>query len=724
MADGRAAAEAVAADPNPLTRLRPGVGEKLRASRNIASMAHAVEELVANALDAEARAVSVTVNPRVGFIRVEDNGCGMTRSVLERAGAAFSTSKLSAAESAALLRNGEAPTTARGFRGDALHALSHLGEVEIVSRPWRVADFEKNCAKTVLTKRLLRGRAEAVQASAVQGGSPGTQVTVHKIFADVPVRRARLEANAKETVTQIRRLLQRNALGSPRCAFALCEGDGSQASLVWKSAGGSSTRDVFGKLYGERTGKALLDRSLATHDFRLEALVSPADADAMHASSALQFIFVNGRPVPRVRRIEGLMNRLYRSHFERLDVSLDGPCFPAFVLSIECAPGLVDVLWEPSKSVVEFADWRRLLRDVEEMMHGVFDGAGQPLSNESNTQDSFASHGTAVSSTSSGSSRFFAAVAAAVFGDGAEACPPDPPALTRDEATCRNASKDRSGDGSAPTSKSAADAWREFRPKRRRTEEVAPSRACASETSSEAFGPNRTVEGVSLTRVALAECKIIAQVGAKFIFVQHENQILCVDQHAADERVRLETFEASLADRLGSAYVSKHILETFERVRLMPDQSSLLDDLGDELQEWGFSWRVDEFDTRAIILESVPAVFGVPLGVSALVEVLRMGAESPALVKTLLPPPIRNAAVVRACRGAIKFGDDLTHEQCVALVRKLSRCKFPFQCAHGRPSCVPLAGIVRKSALASDEDFPVSAHESRQVSQETRHQAV
>ena len=47
----------------------------------------------------------------------------------------------------------------------------------------------------------------------------------------------------------------------------------------------------------------------------------------------------------------------------------------------------------------------------------------------------------------------------------------------------------------------------------------------------------------------------------------------------------------------------------------------------------------------------------------------------------------------QACRSAIMFGDKLTHEQCVDVVQSLARCKYPFQCAHGRPSAIPLTAV-------------------------------
>ncbi|KAG5190051.1 hypothetical protein JKP88DRAFT_205766 [Tribonema minus] len=60
-------------------------------------------------------------------------------------------------------------------------------------------------------------------------------------------------------------------------------------------------------------------------------------------------------------------------------------------------------------------------------------------------------------------------------------------------------------------------------------------------------------------------------------------------------------------------------------------------------------------------------------------------------VRGVIPSTIHHILKYKACHGAIRFGDLLSQEQCCELVHGLSQCRLPFQCAHGRPSMVPLA---------------------------------
>ena len=70
-------------------------------------------------------------------------------------------------------------------------------------------------------------------------------------------------------------------------------------------------------------------------------------------------------------------------------------------------------------------------------------------------------------------------------------------------------------------------------------------------------------------------------------------------------------------------------------------------------------------------------------------------------VGTKLPQVIFNMLASQACHGAIKFGDPLSRSECRKLLRSLSECMLPFQCAHGRPSCVPIAdaGSIERNIL-------------------------
>ncbi len=85
-----------------------------------------------------------------------------------------------------------------------------------------------------------------------------------------------------------------------------------------------------------------------------------------------------------------------------------------------------------------------------------------------------------------------------------------------------------------------------------------------------------------------------------------------------------------------------------------------------------------------------PIVCGVPLTLNDFQETLNQLGQGG--IHGILPC-IEHVLKQRACHSTIRFGDELTRSQCVELLKNLSKCNFPFQCAHGRPSVVPLVDL-------------------------------
>ncbi len=153
----------------------------IAAGEVIDSLAAVVRELVENSLDAGATRIVVSLWPEHWRVRVADNGCGMGLDDLQQAGAAHSTSKIRSCEDLWKI-------TSLGFRGEALHSLAQLAELEIWSRPagagegWRIA----YCSE---------GKAIQVETAAI---APGTVVTVSNIFGTWPACRQGLPSPAQQ----------------------------------------------------------------------------------------------------------------------------------------------------------------------------------------------------------------------------------------------------------------------------------------------------------------------------------------------------------------------------------------------------------------------------------------------------------------------------------------------------------------------------------------------
>ena len=195
----------------------------------------------------------------------------------------------------------------------------------------------------------------------------------------------------------------------------------------------------------------------------------------------------------------------------------------------------------------------------------------------------------------------------------------------------------------------------------------------------------------SLSRSALPNFRVIGSVDCKFLLCLDPASalLIAVDQHAADERVRLEDLEENLHRLLQS-----HPLASPITLQLTPREAETLALHRQLVEGWGWRVQADAFAALSPLLLAVPAVLSSsldPLDLQLYLAQLSSSFHTP--TPRHLPVPLLHLLHSRACRTAIRFGDALSEGQRGGLIRALARCELPFQCAHGRPSMVPLVKL-------------------------------
>ena len=214
--------------------------------------------------------------------------------------------------------------------------------------------------------------------------------------------------------------------------------------------------------------------------------------------------------------------------------------------------------------------------------------------------------------------------------------------------------------------------------------------------------PVRPSSPISLDRSMLRRVRLVGQVDRKFLLgVVDRGLLLAIDQHAADERVRLEDLETHL-DRLlhSEPLPSPTVLDLSTR------EAHTLATHRQQVEAWG--WRLQSDPAVSLQPALSPLLVAVPAVLSSSLEtrdlqlyLAQLSASFHALSHRQLPDVLLQLLHSRACRTAIRFGDALSEEQQAALVAALSACALPFQCAHGRPSMVP---IVRLDNAGSQQE--------------------
>ena len=310
---------------------------RIAAGEVVERPASAVKELVENALDADARRITIDfANGGKTLIRVTDDGCGMTAEDLPLALARHATSKTAGTDLMDI--------RSFGFRGEALASLGAVARLTLTSRA-------AGCDCVSLT--VEGGRIGALKPSALTGG---TLVEVRDLFFATPARLKFMKSDRAEAMG-IMDTVRRLALAEPSVTFILRDLSGL------RGAPSGTMRDVFRADAMPGDGPAaLLSRIAGTlgSDFADNALAVDESRDAVRltgyaglptysrGSSAAQYLFVNGRPVLD-RMLFGALRGAYRDVLGR-------DRHPAAVLNILCAADGVDVNVHPAKSEVRFRD--------------------------------------------------------------------------------------------------------------------------------------------------------------------------------------------------------------------------------------------------------------------------------------------------------------------------------------------------------------------------------
>ncbi|EXK46654.1 DNA mismatch repair protein MLH3 [Fusarium oxysporum f. sp. lycopersici 4287] len=235
-----------------------------------------------------------------------------------------------------------------------------------------------------------------------------------------------------------------------------------------------------------------------------------------------------------------------------------------------------------------------------------------------------------------------------------------------------------------------------------------------------------------ISRHALARATVIEQVDRKFILVKlplesstsgtlaHEKQssaLVMLDQHAVDERCQLEDLMANYFTHDSLVNQTSPVIEPLDRpiiFEISKEEWSLLEQYQEYFAAWGITYQTPVSSQNKILVTGLPPsiIERCRLEPRLLIELLRTEVwrsvdSSVPLVRPSTTAPdkplisrfngcprgILELLHSRACRSAIMFNDVLSVKQCEELISRLSRCAFPFQCAHGRPSMAPLIDL-------------------------------
>ena len=657
------------AEEHAVRLLDTNTANQIAAGEVVEKPASVVKELVENALDAGADKIEVTIFAGgTEYIRVTDNGCGMSEADAKMAVLRHATSKLTKAEDLLSLNT-------LGFRGEALPSIASVSNFTLLTRP--------QSEEFATSVHIDGGENTEVTAS---GGSTGTTVIVENLFFNVPARRKFLKTVSTEG-RYISELLTGLALSRPDVRFKLVNND----KEVLSTPGDGDLEHAIRALYGKNVAENLLEVSLNDPKVRVSGFIGKPTL--LKGTRQWQTFFVNGRCIGS-KMLSKAMDHAYQSQIPKSG-------FPFAVINITVDTASVDVNVHPQKSEIKFSDDSLIYKA---MYKALTDALTKPMSAQktqvtllpdSELNVFVKPQSVSVPVTPAPQPKPAYQPPQPVFKSGAEQIFKTPERNEEQPAAEELLVNEQQPVPTVKKEQAEQQAmWQPFDDFNKTSATVSYSKGYQEpvlevhEARSEFAKPQPAEAAPAADRETIAFTDTdsgmdtiwpIGQVDKTFIIAQSETTLYLIDQHAAHERILYDKLVAS-----HEQIPSQQLLMPLY-VDMAADDIALIEEHRDEFLALG----VD----AASVGESLLRVSSLPADIKADAAEDFINAISKMLreMRNVNGSDLRQEVLhMTACKAAIKAGQLLNMRQMRQLIIDLCNTTHPFTCPHGRPCMIEI----------------------------------
>ena len=634
-----------------ILQLSPHVANLIAAGEVVERPASAVKELLENAVDAGASKVTIEIRDGgMTFLRVTDNGCGMSAEDARTAFLRHATSKLRSEEDLAAIGT-------MGFRGEALAAIASVSRIDLMTK-----------TAGSLSGVKLHLEAGRITEEAEAGCPDGTTILVRDLFFNTPARMKFMKSDTVEG-SRVAAAVQLQALAHPEVAIQFIR-DGKQ---VLSTPGTGGLQAAMYCVYGRDCAKMVSVES-RWEGYTLTGYVSlPTDA---RPSRSMQTFFVNDRPV----KSKLLISALEEAYRNQIMVGK----FPACVLHLHLPASAVDVNVHPAKTEVKFLSEKAVFDCVH---YGVL-GALNKKPDRPQVQFKSAGSDTAPPAPP--------ASPATPMGRGqapAAASKPEPKkepffrAMNAEEYKAFSAALQ---DAPKPKQPAAAAAARKIpkpdnMPLREfvmlpQLHEDKPEPVPTPAKPPQPVPPAPEGEQTALEMPPEAPWRMVGELYNTYILVEQGEDAFLIDKHAAHERILFEKLKANQ-----EAISAQSLLQPIP-VRLNPAAAGELLNSTALLEELGF--EIEEFGENTLLLRQIP----MDLSPEAAAEAIETLADDLLSGRRESRDTVRDTLLhTVACKAAIKAGWKNDEKELLAVAEAVMAREELKYCPHGRPICVSLS---------------------------------
>lgn len=599
---------------------------KIAAGEVVERPSSVIKELTENALDAGATTVEIEIaDGGSSYMRVSDNGSGMSEEDAKKSIIRHGTSKISSIEDIFSI-------TSLGFRGEAVPSIAAVSELVMTTR----------MNDTDLAFRMVLSGG-SVKEEEHTGASVGTTMEVRNLFFNTPARKKFMKSERTES-SKISDIITKLALTRPDVSFTFI----NNGRTVLQTGGTGDDLETIAAIYGAAVAKEVFPVTYENENFTIHGFVGKPSL--LKSTRAWQTCIVNRRVIHNAVVFKAIENAYH--------AMLPKSGYPFALLYVETDPATIDVNVHPAKTEIKFADEQQMYRAVYHCIITALMSREKPEQiatpvNLSTRQIEKAVPAKEVENRQ-GSFTF---------------------STPRDGGFSTEGRKNNGGSlehGYVPVQRQDKPYTPEPHVKAYAAGEENPFSAVREELS-ESVKEHSVIhfdgdEDVFIPLGAVADCYIVAKKG---------EDLYIIDQHAAHERVRYDKFCKRTESMPSQQLLTAEFVEADSSdMQLFSEKEEVFRDLG---------YIYTEAGPTTLRMEAIPADLPTSHIADSLQEICHILHESPQTDKATLR---HSSLAYLSCHGAVKAGDTLNVREMKELLEALFHTETPYVCPHGRPIIV------------------------------------
>lgn len=638
--------------------------DKIAAGEVIERPASIIKELVENAIDAGASAITVEIKEGgISFIRITDNGCGIPKGEVPLAFLRHSTSKIRSVDDLSTVAS-------LGFRGEALSSIAAIAQVELITK-----------TKDEVTGTRYRIEGGAEKSIEDTGAPDGTTFLVHQIFYNTPARRKFLKTPMTEA-SHVSELMTRLALSHPEVSIQFI--NNGQEKL--HTSGNGKLKDIIYHVFGRDIANNLLETNERIDGIQVQGFIGKPIIS--RGNRNYENYFINGRYVKSniiAKAIEDAYKDFTMQHkypFTALHFTMDGTDLDVNVhptkmeLRFSNQQGVYNFIYNALKQTlsepeliprVELPEAKEVPvkaekiveRKQEQPMTPVREERKPPVIEEEKNLDYFM--------------KKMRERVTAYHQQAVEVKPTPAPSVIQENVNYE----------ALPASQAAA--VKQPVPEQRTVaKEPMPEQAVATREEKSVVTEKQLdfFEEKLLTKKAAQEYKIIGQLFETYWLVEFHEQLYIIDQHAAHERVLYEKTLRGMKDReFTSQYLSPPII-----LNLSMQEEEALNTHIDIFTNIGF--EIEPFGGDSYAIRAVPDNLFSIAKRELFTEMLDQLVDG--IHSSLAPDIVAEKVASMSCKAAVKGNSRLSAAEVETLIGELLELENPYHCPHGRPTIIAM----------------------------------